>query len=183
MADKVAAMSSMRILVLAALFGLAACASPPPPAPAGLNMPAPDEAGAASLLAGYLLARGWTVRLPGEGLVEAEQAGERVVLEPMLDPAGVDRLLVTRTWAAASSAGTPELEALALRLNAALNVGQFRAVPGGLAFQSSLPFLGTLDPRLLDAFLQFGAEVRLAVLMVEGAAELLAPVEDEPPGR
>lgn len=176
-------MGSMRFLVLSALLGLAACATPPPPAPGGLHMPAPDEAGAASLLAGYLLARGWTVRLAGEGLVEAVQGGERVELEPMLDPVGMDRILVTRTWASSATAGAAELEALALRLNAALNVGQFHAVPGGLAFQSSLPFLGTLDPRLLEAFLQFGAEVRLAVLRVEGAAELLAPVEGEPPGR
>jgi hypothetical protein len=49
--------------------------------------------------------------------------------------------------------------------------------PAGLVLQSSLPFLDALEPRLLDAFLAYTAEVRLAVLQVQGERRILAPVE------
>jgi hypothetical protein len=153
------------------------CATPPPPAPAGLAMPAQDEAGAAGLLAGYLLARGWTVRLADAVTVEASRGDEQLRLEPQLDPVALDRLVVARTWPRDPRADDAALRAFALELNEALNVGQFRADAGGLVFQSSLPFLEELEPRLLEAFLAYTAEVRLAVLQVQGDRELLAPVE------
>lgn len=146
-------------------------------------MPAPDEARAASLLAGYLLARGWTVRLAGESQVEARRDGEQLALEPVLDAAGLDRVIVTRRWAVAAGAAPAALEALALELNERLNVGQFRAAPDALEFQASLAFLDTLEPRLLDAFLAYTAEVGLAVRRVEGDRGLLAPVESGPGSR
>lgn len=160
---------------------LAACAAPR--APEGLSMPAPDEPRAASLLAGYLLAHGWTVRLAEPTLVEATRGAETLRLEPLLDAGGLDRVLVSRAWPAAPDAAPEALQEFARELDEALNVGRFRAAPAALELQAALPFLGTLDPRLLDAFILFTADVRLAVLQVQGERRLLAPVEGDGPGR
>jgi hypothetical protein len=174
-------MSRPSILLLLLCVGLAGCAAPR--APAGLEMSAPDEARAASLLAGYLLAQGWTVRLAEPTLVEATLGDERLIVEPLLDPRGLDRLLVSRLWPATATATPEALQAFALELNENLNVGQWRVRPGMLEFQASLPFLKTLDPGLLAAFLEFTAEVRFAALRVQGERALLAPVEDARPSR
>lgn len=151
----------------------------PAPAPSGgtLAMPATDEPGAAVLLAAYLLGRGWTVRLADATLVEARRGDERVTLEPLLDPAGLDRLVISRSWPPAATADPGPLAEFALELNEILNVGQFRAGSEGLVFQASLPFLDALEPLLLDAFLAYTAEVKEAVLRVQGDRVLLAPVE------
>ncbi len=77
----------------------------------------------------------------------------------------------------------PRSTALALELNATLNVGQFQAADGELRFQSALPFLEALEPRLLDAYLEHTAQVRLAVLRVQGDRQLLAAVEGDPAPR
>jgi hypothetical protein len=148
------------------------------PASSGLAMPAPDEARAASLLAGYLLAQGWTVRLADETLVEASRGEERLQLEPQLDPLGLDRIVISRSWPRDPQADDEALRAFALELNDTLNVGQFRGEASGLVLQSSLPFLEVLEPRMLDAFLAYTAQVRLAVLQVQGERRILAPVED-----
>lgn len=146
-------------------------------------MPGAQEAPAATLLAAYLVGRGWAVDVRDETLVTARRGAERVELEPLLDPAGLDRVMVWRSWAAAPGVGQGELEAFALELNATLNVGQFQAVPGELRCLSSLPFLDVLEPELLDAFLEFTGQVRLAVDQVEGERDLLAPVEGAVPSR
>jgi hypothetical protein len=174
-------MPLLRVLLLASCLGLAACAATP--GPQGLAMPAPHEARAASLLAGYLLGRGWTVALAEERTVVAARGAERLELEPLLDAEGLDRIIVWRSWPAMPGADPAALEALALELNASLNVGQFQAMAGELRFQSSLPFLEALEPRLLDAYLEHTARVRLAVLRVQGERQLLAPVEGDPAGR
>jgi hypothetical protein len=166
-----------RSFILATLLLCAVTGCATPPAPAGLAMSAQDEAGAAGLLAGYLLARGWTVRLADAVTVEASRGDERLRLEPELDPVALDRIVVARTWPRDPRADDAALRAFALELNEALNVGQFRADGAGLVFQSSLPFLEELEPRLLEAFLAYTAEVRLAVLQVQGDRQLLAPVE------
>jgi hypothetical protein len=163
---------------MVALLSLALAGCAAPRAPAGLEMPAPDEAYAANLLAAYLLGQGWTVRLADEALVEAYRGEERIALEPVLDPVGLDRILLSRVWPRDQQASDKDLHAFALELNEVLNVGQFRADTAGLEFQASLPFLDVLEPRLLDAFLAFTAEVRFAVRQVEGERHLLAPVED-----
>lgn len=174
-------MSRSPLTLALLLVAAAGCATPRPPA--GLAMPAPDEPGAASLLAGYLLAQGWTVRLADDATVEASRGGEHLRLAPLLDGHGLDRILVSRTWARDPRATDESLEAFAAELNDVLNVGQFRADASGLAFQSSLPFLETLEPRLLDAFLAYTAEVRLAVLQVQAERSLLAPVESDAASR
>ncbi|NGP52602.1 hypothetical protein [Thioalkalivibrio sp. XN8] len=168
-------MPAFRVLLLLACCGLAACAAPR--APQGLVMPAPQEAQAANLLAGYLLGRGWQVHVTDETLVTAERGPERLQLEPLLDPAGLDRVMVWRSWPAAPGADAAALEDFALELNQVLNVGQFQAGSGDLRLLSSLAFLDALDPQLLEAFLEFTAQVRLAVEQVEGERNLLAPVE------
>lgn len=164
-------------LLLLTLVLFAGCASPRPPA--GLAMPAPDEAGAASLLAGYLLAQGWTVRLADATRVEATRGEEQLRLEPLLDAAGLDRIVVSRSWPRAPQVSDEDLHAFALELNDTLNVGQFRAEPTRLTCQVSLPFLEALEPRLLDAFLAYTADVRLAVLQVQAGRRLLEPVEGD----
>jgi len=174
-------MAGVRIPLLLMLLLAAGCATQRPPA--GLAMPAPDEAGAAALLAGYLLAQGWTVRLVDEVAVDARRGAERLLLEPLLDPRGLDRVLVSRTWPRAAQVDDETLAGFARELNQSLNVGQFRVAPEGLVLQSSLGFLGTVDPRLLDAFLAFTADVRFAVLQVQGERTLLAPVESEQASR
>ena len=166
-----------RVFILVALLACAVTGCATPRAPAGLAMPASDEAGAAGLLAGYLLARGWTVRLADAVTVEASRGDELLRLEPQLEPAALDRIVLSRTWPRDPRADEAALRAFALELNEALNVGQFRADAAGLVFQSSLPFLDELEPRLLEAFLDYTAEVRLAVLQVQGDRQLLAPVE------
>ena len=173
-------MPPLRVLLLLPCLGLAACAATP--APQGLAMPAPHEARAASLLAGYLLGRGWTVALAEDTVVVAARGAERLELEPLLDATGLDRIIVWRSWPAMPGADPAALEALALELNATLNVGQFQATAGKLRFQSALPFLAELEPRLLDAYLEHTARVRLAVLRVQGERQLLAPVEGDPSG-
>ena len=146
-------------------------------------MPAPHEARAASLLAGYLLGRGWTVALAEDTVVVAARGPERLELQPLLDAGSLDRIIVWRSWPAAPGADPAALEALSLELNATLNVGQFQAADGELRFQSALPFLETLEPRLLDAYLEHTAQVRLAVLQVQGDRQLLAAVEGDPAPR
>jgi hypothetical protein len=133
---------------------------------------------AGALLAGFLLGLGWTVTLDGPR-VEASLGQERLLLEPVLDPTGLDRIIVARAWPRAPGASEADLAAFARELNDALNVGQFRADSDGLVFQASLPFLEELDPQLLVAFLAYTADVRLAVLQVQGERALLAPVEGE----
>jgi len=166
-----------RVCLLLTMLLVAATGCAVQRAPTGLAMPAPDEARAASVLAGYLLAQGWTVRL-ADALVEASRGDERLQLEPQLDPLGLDRIVISRSWPRDPQADDAALRAFALELNETLNVGQFRAGPAGLVLQSSLPFLEVLEPRLLDAFLAYTAEVRLAVLQVQGERRILAPVED-----
>lgn len=171
-------MNVLRILALSVLLATAGCATPQAPhVPGGLAMPADDEPGAASLLAGYLLAQGWTVRLAGATLVEAQRDDEQLRLEPMLDPAGIDRIMLYRTWPRAAGVDDETLGAFARELDNALNVGQFRVAPAGLVFQASLPFLEQLDPHLFNAFLAYTADVRLAAVHVQGERMLLAPVE------
>lgn len=174
-------MRCLRLVLLLSCAALAACATPRPPA--GLSMPAPDEGHAASLLAAYLLAQGWTVRLAEPTLVEATRGAERLRVEPLLDAGGLDRVLVSRAWPAAPGADPEALSDLARELDELLNVGRFRAEPEALVLQAALPFLESLDPRLLDAFIAFTAEVRFAVLQVQGERHLLAPVEGDGPGR
>ena len=174
-------MPACRLLPILACCFLAACATPRQPQ--GLEMPAPDEPRAASLLAGYLLGRGWTVKLADATLVLAERGPERLQLEPLLDAGGLDRIIVWRSWPVAPEADPAALQAFALELNATLNVGQFQAVPGELRFQSSLSFLDAVDPALLDAFLEFTGQVRLAVEQVQDGRVLLAPVEAGPASR
>jgi hypothetical protein len=169
----------LAVMTLAALAS-AGCAAPRPSA--GLLMPAPDEQGAGALLAGFLLGLGWTVTLDGTR-VAASRGDERLYLDPVLEAGGLDRVIVARAWPYAEGAGEAERAAFARELNAALNVGQFLADPGGLVLQASLPFLEELDPRLLVAFLDFTADVRLAVLQVQGERALLAPVEGEQASR
>jgi hypothetical protein len=166
-----------RVFILVALLACVGTGCATPRAPAGLAMPAQDEAGAAGLLAGYLLARGWTVRLADAVTVEASRGDELLRLEPQLDPVALDRIVVARTWPRDPRADDAALRAFALELNEALNVGQFRAAAAGLVFQSSLPFFDELESRLLEVFLAWTAEVRLAVLQVQGDRQLLAPVE------
>jgi hypothetical protein len=175
-------MPRARILIVLtlAVFASAGCAAPRPSA--GLLMPAPDEQGAGALLAGFLLGLGWTVTLDGTR-VTASRGDERLYLDPVLEAAGLDRVIVTRAWTPAPGASEAELAAFARELNEVLNVGQFLAEPRGLVFQASLPFLEELDPRLLVAFLDFTADVRLAVLQVQGERALLAPVEGEQASR
>lgn len=165
-------------LLVAAATG---CAGPRPSA--GLEMPAPDEAHAASLLAGYLLGQGWSVQLADGTAVEAARGDETLRLEPQLDPRALDRIVLSRTWPRAEGTDDEALRDFALELNDALNVGLFRAAPAGLEFQSWLPFLEVLEPRLLDAYLDYTADVRLAVLRVQGDRRLLAPVEDDESSR
>jgi hypothetical protein len=171
--------SILSALALAA-FVTAGCAAPR--APVGLAMPAPDEEGAGALLGGFLLGLGWTVTLEGPR-VAASLGQERLRLEPVLDPSGLDRILVARTWPRAPGAGEAELAAFARELNDALNVGQFFADSEGLVFQASLPFLEELDPQLFVEFLRFTGDVRLAVLQVQGERALLAPVEGQQASR
>ncbi|MFU8894784.1 MAG: hypothetical protein ACNA8J_00205 [Gammaproteobacteria bacterium] len=174
-------MKGLRILALSMLLASGGCATSR--APDGLAMPADDEPRAASLLAGYLLAQGWTVRLADETLVEAQRNGEHLRLEPLLDPAGLDRIMLYRTWPRAVGVDDETLGAFARELNDALNVGQFRVAPAGLVFQASLPFLEQLEPRVFNAFLAHTADVRLAVVHVQGERTLLAPLEDPPASR
>jgi hypothetical protein len=171
------------LILLALLLSMAAGCATPPRAPAGLAMSAPDESYAANLLASYLLAQGWTVRLADSTLVEAQRNEEWLELQPLLEPDGLDRIIVSRVWPRDPGAADESLHAFALELNDTLNVGQFRAVAAGLSFQSSLPFLEELEPRLLDAFLAHTAEVRLAVVRVQGERRLLAPVEADEASR
>ena len=163
-------------LPLIALLFAAGCATPR--APATLEMPGNDEAQSAHLLAGYLLARGWTVQVSPESVVAAVRDGERLWLRPLLDARGMDRLVSWRQWPAAPEADEAALAAFAEELNAALNVGLFRAEQEALVFQVSLHFIDTLDPALLGAFIEHTAEVRRAVLRVQDTRQLLRPVED-----
>jgi len=164
-------------LLLIALLCAAGCATPR--APATLEMPGNDEGQAAHLLAGYLLARGWTVQVSPESVVAARRDGQRLWLRPLLDARGMDRLVSWRQWPAAPEAEEAALGAFAQELNAALNVGLFRAEPEALVFQVSLHFIDTLDPALLGAFIEHTAEVRRAVLRVQDTRQLLRPVEGE----
>jgi hypothetical protein len=167
-----------RATILLVVLAVAGCAAPPrAPAPAGFAMPASDETGAGATLAGFLLAQGWTVRLE-ESRVEATRAEERLLLEPLLDATGLDRIIVARTWPRAAAVDDEALASFARELTETLNVGQFFVAPAGLVLQTALPFLEELDPRLLNEFLAFTADVRLAVLQVQGERALLAPVED-----
>jgi hypothetical protein len=165
--------------ILAAL-SLAGCAAAPraPEAPAGLEMAGADEQGAATLLAAYLVARGYTVRLAGTAVVEAESAdGDAFSLQVLLDPEGLDRLVLSRVYPAKEGADPGAVSAFAAELNSMLNVGVFSAYPPGIRFDSPLPFLDTLDPNLLEAFIAFTARVALAVRRVEAGRDLLVEVE------
>lgn len=146
-------------------------------------MPGAQEAPAATLLAAYLVGRGWAVEVSDGTLVTAQRGAERVQLEPLLDPAGLDRVMVWRSWPAAAGVEPAALEAFAVELDATLNVGQFQAAAGELRCLSSLAFLDVLQPELLDAFLEFTGQVRLAVDQVQGERRLLAPVEGAIPSR
>lgn len=168
-------MRPTRLLVALLAAMVVACASPR--APTGFDMSAADERAAASLLAGYLLASGWTVRLAGDGTVEASRDEQQLRLAALLDPDGVDRVLVTRSWPRAATGTGEGLAQLAVELNRDLNVGLFSATPETLDLEASLYFLDVLEPRLLEAFLAFTDEVLLAVLQVQGERTLLAPVE------
>lgn len=170
-------MAEMRIVVVLWLAMAAGCATQP--GAAGLAMPSDDETEAAYLLAGYLMGRGWTVRLAEQAEIEASRDSESLRLMPLLDAQGLDRILLSRRWPAAEEAGDEDLAAFASELNHSLNVGLFSPLDDSLGFEASLVFLDVLEPQLLDAFLAFTAEVRQAVLQVQGERRLLAPVEGE----
>ena len=143
-----------------------------------LEMPGTDVARAAALLGAYLVARGYTVRLEGEAVVAAPGAdGPAFTLEVLLDPVGLDRLVLSRSYAVKEGVDPGLVPAFASELNGALNVGVFSAYPPGVLFQASLPFIDDLDPVLLDAFIEFTAEVETAVRQVEAGRGLLVEVE------
>lgn len=167
----------MRIVVVLWLAMAASCATQP--GAAGLAMPEDDETEAAYLLAGYLMGRGWTVRLAEQAEIEASRDSESLRLAPLLDPLGLDRILLSRHWPAADDTDDEDLAAFSAELNHTLNVGLFSPQEKSLGFEASLAFLDVLQPQLLDAFLAFTAEVRQAVLQVQGERRLLAPVEGE----
>jgi len=171
------------IVIVLACAALSGCVNvtpptPPPRTPTLLQMPGTDDRQAASLLGAYLVARGYTVRLEGDAAVEATGAdGSAFTLEVLLDPARLDRLVLSRSYPVKEGADPGVVAAFAAELNGALNVGVFSAYPPGILFQASLPFLDDLDPVLLDAFIQFTGEVELAVRQVEAGRGLLVEVE------
>ena len=139
----------MRIPIVIVLAGaaLSGCVNvtpptPPPRTPTLLQMPGTDERQAASLLGAYLVARGYTVRLEGDAAVEAEGTdGSAFTLEILLDPARLDRLVLSRSYPVKEGVDPGLVPAFASELNGALNVGVFSAYPPGILFQASLPFL------------------------------------------
>ena len=147
-------------------------------APTLLQMPGTEAGQAATLLGAYLVARGYTVRLEGDAAVVArDEDGREFTLQVLLDPTGLDRLVLSRTFPVREGVDPGLVPDFASELNAALNVGVFSAYPPGILFQASLPFLDDLDPALLDAFIEFTAEVEFAVRQVEAGRGLLVEVE------
>lgn len=172
-------MRRIAITILAGLV-LAGCAAAPRPdtGPAVLEMPGGDEGRATTLLAAYLAARGYAVRMADETVVEAEGAdGDTFSLQVLLDPAGLDRLVLSRVYVAKEDADPGAVARFASELNSVLNVGVFSAYPPGIRFDSPLPFLDSLDPTLLEAFIAFTREVEFAVRQVEAGRGLLVEVE------
>jgi hypothetical protein len=170
---------TLMVLACAALFGCASV-TPQPQArtPTLLQMPGTDAGQAAALLGAYLVARGYTVGLEGDAAVAAaDPAGAAFTLEVLLDPTGLDRLVLSRSYPVKEGVDPGLVPAFASELNGALNVGVFSAYPPGILFQASLPFLDDLDPALLDAFIAFTAEVGIAVRQVEAGRGLLVEVE------
>jgi hypothetical protein len=168
------------VIALLACSGLLGCATSPqePPAPSLLNMQGSDEAQAAALLGAYLVARGCTVRLAGEASVEAsDREGAGFMIEVLLDPSGLDRLLVSRQYVVKEGVDPGRIGAFAAELNGLLNVGVFSAYPPGILYQSALPFVDAVDPVVLDAFIDFTRDVEIAVRQVEAGRGLLVEVE------
>ena len=170
------------ILTVSACVALSGCVNvapqPQPSTPTMLEMPGTDGAQAAALLGAYLVARGYTVRLEGDAVVAVTDAGgSAFTLEALLDPVGLDRLVLSRTFPVKEGVDPGLVPAFASELNGALNVGVFSAYPPGILFQASLPFLDDLDPVLLDAFIEFTGEVEFAVRQVEAGRGLLVEVE------
>ena len=167
-------------MMLLACSGLVGCATPPPEptAPTLLEMRGSDETQAATLLGAYLVARGYTVRLAGEASVEAsDPEGSSFMIEVLLDPSGLDRLLISRHYVVREGIDPGRIGAFAAELNGLLNVGVFSAYPPGILYESALPFVDTVDPLVLDAFIEFTRDVEIAVRRVEAGRGLLVEVE------
>jgi hypothetical protein len=170
-----------RLLIILSAALLASCATVRPEAsgPPGIALDG-DAAAARAVLGAWLLGEGWTVRFDHADGLEAERGGEAIVLTPLLDDAGLDRLLLTRRYALAGGGASGVAEDFADELNRRLNVGQFSVQDGSLALLADLPFVDRVEGEVLAAFIAFTGEVREAVDIVEDGRGLLAPVEGAP---
>lgn len=149
-------------------------AAPPPV----LDFSGTDESGAAVLLGSYFLARGYTVEPLAPGSLRATSAdGDVFFVEVQLEPAGLDRLLLSRVYPAREGVDPGVVERLAAELNAMLNVGVFSVYPPGVRLLSPLPFVDTLAPEVLEAFIAFTGDVAFAVERVEDGRQILVPLE------
>lgn len=163
-------------------MALAGCVTPVPEpaveAPAVLDLSGTDESGAGVLLGSYLLARGYAVEPLAPGSLAATAPdGDAFSLQIQLDATGLDRLLLSRVYPVREGLDPGVVERFAGELNAMLNVGVFSAYPPGVRLLSPLPFVDTLEPGLLDAFIAFTGEVSAAVERVEDGRPILSTLE------
>lgn len=171
--------SRFRWAVLGAAMLLSACATAPPEAPSGvLDLSGVSDEAAVPVLAEFLLARGYRVRLVDELTFEAGTDTVTARCSPVLQPAGLDRLVMTRRFPARPDVRPAQLEAFAAELNASLNVGVFVAETGTVLFQSHMTFMDFVSEAEIGAFLAWTGQVELAMSRVEAGRGLLVPTAE-----
>lgn len=161
----------------------AGCATPPPAqAPASvsgvLDLSGFSDEGAVEPLARFLLGHGYRVRVAGPLNVEVGTETMQASISPVLQPEGLDRLVVTRRFPAQPGVSSATLSAFAVELNENLNVGVFVADAGALVFQSHATFYEVISEAEIGAFLAWTGQVELALARVEGDRTLLVWTEE-----
>lgn len=162
-----------RLLVIFVALALAGCASVQG-RDAGREVSGSDDRAAADSIRELLATAGVAVEQASDGVsVFVYRRGMATLLTPIVQTAGLDRIVSTRRYAPAPGHSDEDLAALALALNDTLNVGVFSVEGGALVFQSQMTFLDRVDSQELVAFLGWLDAAELAMARVDGPAGTL----------
>lgn len=116
-----------------------------------------DNETAARTLASYLKRHGIRILRQNGQNVSVQRGSSKIILSPKLTDDGIDRIVVSKFYRVKDDhRHGAEVEAMAMKLNADLNIGTFSVDgDGDLLYQSHITFMDRVEFAEIDAFLEF----------------------------
>ena len=142
--------------------------------PAPIELAGSDDAAAALELRARLHAAGVPVEpATSPNSLFVYRRGMATLLSPVLQTEGLDRIIVSRSYAPAAGAGVAELDALARTLNERLNVASFKVADGALLLETNLTFIDRVTEAELMALFDWLDQIELAIRRVDADSRVL----------